>query len=114
MRLLGLTRTGSWVEVGDGMLRARMGWAFRLAVPVEHVRRAQRYGGRVWSSGVHGWRGRWLVNGSSSGLVRIDLNPPASARTMGLPITVRELLVSVDDPDDLVAALGVPYAASPS
>ena len=104
--LLGLTRGGSWVEVAAGILRVRMGWAFRLDVPLEHVRAAEPYQGRVWSWGVHGWRGRWLVNGSSSGIVRIELAPPGRARMGPIPLTVRELRVSVEDPEALVAALG--------
>ena len=111
MRLLGLTPRGSWVEVGDGRLRARMGWAFALEAPLESVRFAQRDSRRVWSWGVHGWRGKWLVNASSSGLVRIDLSPPARARSGPVPITVRELTVSMDDPDGLIAALGAPVRA---
>jgi hypothetical protein len=43
--------------------------------------------------------------------VRIDLSPPARARTLGVPISVRELTVSVEDPDGLVAALGMPGCA---
>jgi hypothetical protein len=105
MRILGLTRGGSWVDVGDGVLRARMGWAFSLETPLESVLRAQHDDRRVWSWGVHGWRGKWLVNGSSSGLVRIDLEPGAHARTGPVPITVRELTVSVEDPEGLIAAL---------
>ena len=105
MRVLGLTPGGSWVEVGDGVLRARMGWAFSMEAPLESVRQAQLDTRRVWSWGVHGWRGKWLVNGSSSGLVRIDLDPPARARTGPFPITVRELRVSVEDPEALVATL---------
>jgi len=111
MSILGLTPRGSWVELEDGVLRARMGWAFSLECPLETVRFAQRETRRVWSWGVHGWRGKWLVNGSSSGLVRIDLSPPASARSGPVPIRVRELTVSVDDPDGLVAALGAPVRA---
>jgi len=105
MAVLGLTRGGSWVEVDGGALRVRMSWAFRLETPLEHVRAAGPYEGRVWSWGVHGWRGRWLVNGSSSGLVRIELSPPARAWVIGFPIGVRELLVSVEDPAGLIAAL---------
>jgi hypothetical protein len=70
-----------------------------------NVRDARPDHGRVTGWGVHGWRGRWLVNGSSSGLVGVDLNPPARARVGPVPVTVRELRVSVDDPDGLVAAL---------
>jgi hypothetical protein len=105
MAVLGLTPAGSWVEVPGGRLLVRMGWAFSLDTPVEHVRTAEPYDGRVWGWGVHGWRGRWLVNGSSSGIVRIELNPPGRGRSAGFPIGVRELLVSVEDPAGLIAAL---------
>ena len=83
----------------------RMGWGFFLDTPLERVRNARRDERRVWSWGVHGWRGRWLVNGSSSGLVRIDFAPAVRARIGPLPIAVRELRVSVEDPDRLMAAL---------
>ena len=114
MAILGLTRSGSWVEVDAGALRVRMNWAFRLETPREHVRTAGLYEGRVWSWGVHGWRGRWLVNGSSSGIVRVELNPPARAWVIGFPIAVHELLVSVEDPDGLIGALGGGPEARPS
>jgi hypothetical protein len=105
MYLLGLSPSRSWVAVDDDRMRARMGWAFSLDAPRSSVRGASPDSGRVWGSGVHGWRGRWLVNGSSSGLVRIELDPPARARTGPVPLKVRELRVSVEDPEALVAAL---------
>jgi len=105
MSAVGLSPSRSWVEVDDEAIRVRMGWAFKLDAPLVNVRDAQPDHGRVWSWGVHGWRGRWLVNGSSSGVVRIDLNPSGRARVGPVPITVRELRVSVDDPEGLVAAL---------
>jgi len=105
MALLGLVPSRCWVEVGGDALRVRMGWGFHLDAPLEAVLDARLDDRRVWSWGVHGWRGRWLVNGSSSGIVRIDLDPPGRARTMGIPISVRELRVSVEDPHALVAAL---------
>lgn len=113
MSILGLTPRGSWVEVENGLLRARLGWAFALEAPLESMRFAERESRRVWSWGIHGWRGKWLVNGSSSGLVRVDFSPPARARTGPVPIRVRELTVSVDDPDGLVAALRSPIRAWP-
>lgn len=106
MWLLGFSRDRSWVEVDDDALRVRMGWSFRLDVPRAHVREAGPDGRRVWNWGVHGWRGRWLVNGSSSGIVRIDITPAGRARAWPFTVSVRELRVSVDDPDGLVAALG--------
>ena len=105
MRVLGLSPGRSWVEVGDDLLRVRMSWAFSLDAPLVNVRDARPDSGRVGGWGVHGWRGRWLVNGSSSGLVRIDLSPPVRGRLGPVPIGVRQLRVSVEDPEGLVAAL---------
>ena len=105
MRVLGLSPGRSWVEVGDDLLRVRMSWAFSLDAPLVNVRDARPDSGRVGGWGVHGWRGRWLVNGSSSGLVRIDLSPPVRGRLGPVPIGVRQLRVSVVDPEGLVAAL---------
>jgi hypothetical protein len=105
MGVLGLSPSRSWVEVGDDQLRVRMSWAFSLDAPLVNVRDAGPDSGRVGGWGVHGWRGRWLVNGSSSGLVRVDLCPPARGRMGPVPISVRQLRVSVEDPDGLVAAL---------
>ena len=105
MRVLGLSPSGSWVELDDDRLRVRMGWAFKLDTARESIRDARLDHDRVWAWGVHGWRGRWLVNGSSSGIVRIDFAPPVRARSGPFPITVRELRMSIDDPDGLVSAL---------
>ena len=105
MIALGLSPNRSWVEVGDDLLRVRMSWAFSLDAPLVNVRDARPDTGRVGGWGVHGWRGRWLVNGSSSGLVRIDLSPPVRGRMGPIPIGIRQLRVSVEDPDGLVAAL---------
>jgi len=105
MIALGLSPSRSWVEVGDDVLRVRMSWGFSLDAPLVNVRDARPDTGRVGGWGVHGWRGRWLVNGSSSGLVRIDLSPPVRGRMGPIPIGIRQLRVSVEDPDGLVAAL---------
>ena len=105
MIALGLSPSRSWVEVGDDVLRVRMSWAFSLDAPLVNIRDARPDTGRVGGWGVHGWRGRWLVNGSSSGLVRIDLSPPVRGRMGPIPIGIRQLRVSVEDPDGLVAAL---------
>lgn len=87
-------------------LLTRMGWAFHLDVARARIRRAQRERKRVWSWGVRRWRGRWLVNGSSSGIVRIDFAPPVQGRVGPTPVLVRELHLSVQDPEGLVAAIG--------
>jgi hypothetical protein len=88
------------VEMGTG------GWAFSGTVPRSSITRVVRVTGPVWAWGAHGWRGRWLVNGSSRGLVQITIKPAASGRCLMFPITLRELTVSLDEPDQFVAALG--------
>jgi hypothetical protein len=105
MAMLGIDPHACRVEVDEGQLSVYLGWAFRLRAPLADVRSAEPDPDRVWGWGAHGWRGTWLVNGSSSGLVRITLDPPAHAHTAGVPVTVRVLRVSVDDPDALVEAL---------
>src|SRR5262245_10464124 len=105
MVLLGIVPEHCRAEVDDAEFRVRMNWAFQLDAPRAYVREVAPDHGPVWGWGAHGWRGSWLVNGSSSGLVRIEFDPPVRARTAGMPVRVRVLRVSVVDPDALVAAL---------
>jgi hypothetical protein len=106
MWLIGVRRSASRVEVSARELRVRLGWGFRMRAPLASVQAVEHDGRPVRAWGAHGWGGRWLVNGSSQGLVRIDLDPPAVALVLFLRPRVHELRVSVDDPDGLIAALG--------
>ena len=92
------------VRVEDGTLHVSMGWGFRATVPLASIGSAEHYTGRITAWGAHGWRGRWLVNGSSRGVVALTIDPPATARVMGVPVTLKELAVSVTDPDALIDA----------
>lgn len=103
--LLGLGRRFSAVEVSQGDVEVRMGWGFRLRCPLSSVSSAEPEHGRVWGWGVHGWRRSWLVNGSSHGLVRISIEPACRGRVVLVPWTVDTVVVSVDDPGGLIAAL---------
>jgi hypothetical protein len=58
------------------------------------------------SRGVHGFGGRWLVNGAGDGVLDLRFEPPQKGHVIGWPVTLRQLLVSVDDPNALAAALG--------
>ena len=106
MAVLGLRPGNSYVELSDSDVTIRMGWAFRATVPRSSVVSAADDHDRVLGWGAHGWRGVWLVNGSSSGIVRIDLDPGGRARVAGIPVSLRRLRVSVEDPAGLLAALG--------
>lgn len=105
MGLFGIRCTNSFVEVGESRMQVRMGWAFRLEAPLTSVRSANPDMSLVLGWGVHGWNGRWLVNGSSSGIVRIDIDPAAPGRVIGFPVKVRRLRVAVTEPDVLIETL---------
>jgi len=94
----------SWVEVTPDSVEVRMGLAFRATLPRSAIASA-RAGGRAIAVGVHGRRGQWSVCSSRHGTVTLDLDPPARARFNGIPIRVRELRVSLADPDAFVGAL---------
>jgi hypothetical protein len=106
--LLGAGRRHSAVELDGTTLHVHMGWTFRADIPRHSIHRATREPRDIWwAIGVHTvGRGTWLVNGAAGGIVWLDVDPPARARTLGVPITVRRLGLAVDDPDLLVAAIG--------
>ena len=101
--LLGMGRRHTFVEVGPDEVRVQMGWAFRARIPREHVVSARRDRDFRWGIGVHGWAGRWLVNGSVTGIVTVEIDPPVRARVIGWPVRLRMLHVSLRDPDGFLA-----------
>lgn len=104
-RGLFLLPSDSYVEVRDDDVECRMGWAFRATFRRAAVARTARVARKPVSRGVHGFAGRWLVNGSAAPILAIDLEPAQRARVLGVPVTLRQLLVSVDDPDALADQL---------
>jgi hypothetical protein len=102
--VLGLTPGRSYLDVSADTVRVRMSWGFRADIPRSSIRSVSPTGDRI-SIGVHGWRGRWLVNGAGGPLVTLRIEPPARAYMAGLPVELRELTVSVDDPAGVAAAL---------
>jgi len=105
MTPLGAGRRFSHIDVDDTEVAVRLGWTFSGHFPRSSIVAVTQPVRRTLSRGAHGWRGRWLVNGASTGLVSITLDPPARAFVTGVPVRLRELIVSADAPDALVAAL---------
>jgi hypothetical protein len=103
---LGMGPRFSSVELEGDKLRVRMGWAFRASVPVRQITAVEPRQGFPGGIGVHGWRGRWLVNGATTGLLALTIDPPVRALATGIPVHLRQLILSLEDPDALVAALG--------
>ena len=98
----------SAVRVDHDHISVRMGlggWAFAAGVPRSSLTEVKRVAGPVMGWGVHGWRGLWLVNGSSKGLVRMTIDPRARGRCLGFPLRIRQLTVSLADPDGFVRAV---------
>jgi hypothetical protein len=86
----------------------RMGWAYRAAIPLSAIKSAAVAPDVTkLTSGAHGFRGRWLVNADSKGIVKVDVDPPARAWTLVMPVRLRELQVSMEDPEGLVLALSM-------
>ncbi|MEP7047887.1 MAG: hypothetical protein ABI949_14455 [Ilumatobacteraceae bacterium] len=98
----------SSVSLSDDEMIVRMGlggWTFSADIPLAAITRASPTTGRVLSWGAHGWRGRWLVNGSSVGMVKLDIDPRAHGRCVGFPLRIRELTMSLEDPDGFIRAI---------
>jgi hypothetical protein len=110
----GLGRRWSRVTVEEDRVVVVMSYGFRSAIDRSAIRSISVLKGRVMGWGAHGWRGRWLVNGSSQGIVVLAIDPPARARVLGVPVRVRELAVSLEDPVGFAATLGFELPNSPS
>lgn len=108
--LLGLGPRRSGVELSAEELQVRMGWGFAARIPRQSIHQARPLGRRrdIWYAlGIHTLLGgRWIVNGSLTGVVTLTIAPPVRARAFGLPIRLRWLAMSLMDPEGFLAALG--------
>src|SRR5580704_5853927 len=91
LTVLGMGPGLSHVELEADTLRVRMGWSFRATIPVSQITAVRPRSGPVGGIGVHGWRGRWLVNGATTGLVVISMDPSVRAWGTGIPVQLRQL-----------------------
>jgi hypothetical protein len=105
-RSLFISPHASYVEIARGEVAVRMGWAFRATFDRSAVAGTSVLTTPIpLTRGVHGWAGRWLVNGAGDGILTIDLEPSQRAYVMGFPVKLRQLQVSVDVPAGLAKAL---------
>jgi hypothetical protein len=103
--LLGMGPKHSCVRVGEDSISVTMGYGFRATIPRQNVRAIMPDTASVGGWGVHGWRGTWLVNGSSAGIVRVELEPGVRAWVMGVPVRLTTLRISLNTPDELMSLL---------
>jgi hypothetical protein len=109
--VLGLPPSSAYVQVTGEQVEVRMGWAFRSRFRRSEVISAAALDIRPISRGVHGFAGRWLVNGAGRGILKIELSPAQRAYVIGVPVRLRELLLSVNEVSALAAALAGSRAA---
>ena len=105
-RLLFMPPSKAFVDLDPIEVRVHMGWAFDARFERSAISAIAPVTKRPSSRGAHGSMGRWLVNGSPEGILVMDLDPPQRARTMGIPVKLRQIMVSFEDPDAFRAAIG--------
>jgi len=103
--VLFLFPSSSYVEVNGEEVRVQMGWAFRSCFAKAAIVSAAETHEKTFSRGVHGFAGRWLVNGSGQGILTINLTSNQRGYVMGFPVRLEQLMLSVENPVALIAAL---------
>lgn len=106
LEAMGMGPARSGIKVTPDQLRVRMGWAFDATIPIRDIRHTERsVPPFILGWGVHGWAGRWLVNGSRQGVVRIDIDPATQGKVIGISVRLATLLVSVVQPEKFLATV---------
>ena len=103
--LFGATAARSYLEVDRERLVARFSW-YRLELTRAQIV-AVEPGRWPWWGGI-GWRmsrGRLGLIGATAPVLCVRLASPHRTRLLGIPLNLRELYVSVDDPAAVRAAL---------
>jgi hypothetical protein len=90
---------------GKEDVRVQMGWPFRSHFPKSAVASTEKTNKQPLSRGAHGFGGRWLVNGSGREILTINMTPTQRANVFGFPVRLRQLRVSVADPEALAKAI---------
>jgi len=107
MTPLGMGARRSRVHIEGDTVHVRMGWAFHATFARSTVVGCSPTRRALLTRGVHGWRGRWLVNGAGQPLVDIELTPGQHGRVLGWRVRLIHLIVSAADPNGLIEALTV-------
>ncbi|HET7035042.1 MAG TPA: hypothetical protein VFI42_05105 [Thermomicrobiaceae bacterium] len=106
LALFGATAGHSWVDVEPDKVVAQFG-SYHLEIPRDNIEQAER-GAWPWLGGI-GWRvglgGTLGLIGSMDGVVHLHLRQPQRRRLLGIPIRVRNVYVSLEDPNGFLAAL---------
>jgi hypothetical protein len=105
MAIVGAMPSRWRVTITDDAFEVDAQWWFRMTAPRSAIASVTVEPARTISRGVHGWRGRWLVNGAGRPLVIVRFDVVQRGHSMAIPITVRELTLSISEPESFVAEL---------
>ena len=101
--MLGATERNAYLDIGPERIVAQFGFK-RIGFPTADVEFAERTNWPFW--GGIGWRSdlRHSIGliGAYSPVIRIHHRPYRSS-LLGIPLTVTDLYLSVDDPDAILA-----------
>lgn len=107
LTVLGGTSSRSFVELDGDTVRLRFGPLFVADLPRSAIVQAQRtrwpwYGGLGWRLGA----GKTVaLTGALAGTVELVLDAPRRVRFCLLPLSCRRIVVSLEEPEALLAAL---------
>lgn len=96
----------SYVEVREGAIRFRFGWAFDQVIPRTEIVSVQRLSWPWW--GGIGWRaaGRTVgLIGASGMVVAVQLRTPRWAWLAVIPWRYSRIAVSLEDPDGFIGGM---------
>jgi hypothetical protein len=119
LALFGATKRSSFLGIEEGELEVRFGPLFDQTYRFDEVSSVSLAARRVpWYRTSIGWRTN-LVNAiglisSPRNVVRIALKRPRLTWLVGIPVRMRDLYVSLEEPDRFLDAMrktGVPVAA---
>jgi hypothetical protein len=110
-RIFGVTPATAWIDVSEDALAIRYGWGGVETVARADVQAARRIGWPFWHG--LGWRfygiDRLALVAAGTGAVEIALKRRLVLRFLGLRVwPARWIAVSLVEPDQFLAALGVP------
>lgn len=106
--MVGLGPTRTSLIVTDTMLLVKFGYAFAAEIPLESIAKIDSLSEPfMYSLGVHGAFGTYLVNGSMENLVTLEMEPEQKCRlAFGLAFSLSKLVVSVRDKNQFMKLLG--------
>lgn len=106
LHVFGMSQKTTGVVLTPHDVRVKAG-AFHVTVSRDQIASVRECSSPWWAkAGVHtDFRGRWVVDGGTSRLVRLDLTPPAHGRVARRTVSIRRLDLGLEDNAAFVAKL---------